>query len=712
MKNRLIQLSIFSLVLLFSVSITADEGMYPLSEISRLDLNSKGLKIDVSEIYNPEGVSLVDAICRVGGGTGEFVSEDGLILTNHHIAFSAVAAASTPEHDYLRDGFVAPERELELPAKNYTCLITEQYRDVTAEVMRAVREGMSPTERSSAIRDTMDVIAAREEAGRENITCDVSEMFPGKSYVLFTYRLIQDVRLVYVPPISIGEFGGDNDNWIWPRHTGDFSFMRAYVAPDGSTAPWSEDNVPFKPKKYIRVAPEGVREGDFVMVLGYPGRTYRHKTSHYVDLYEKKLMPWIVDLFDWMIGTMEETSRGDRARQLKFASTIKSFANVSKNFKGKIQGLRRLELVQDKRKEEERLQNHINSNPELRKKFAATLDDIGSVYDRYSGVLLQELTAGQLRRNGIVRIAGTLLGHLEQQEHTEENAERMRGFLRKQYEGLDVQVQKQFLARFLVEVSRLPENQRFASVGKLPEIQDERQVDREAAELVGEMMEESVLSSIDDLLDAMDESAADLIEDDPVIKLAADLRSVRKEISERRRVRDGELNRLEADLLDAKMNWKKTDFIPDANSTLRLTYGYIRGYAPVDATAYSPITTLRGVVEKYTGEYPYDAPARLLELYNNRKYDRRFEDSVLDEVPVAILYNMDTTGGNSGSPVLNAKGELVGVNFDRAYEATINDYRWSESYSRSIGVDIRYVLFIAKYLGGADFLMDELGVDR
>ncbi|MDT8322762.1 MAG: S46 family peptidase, partial [Bacteroidota bacterium] len=298
MIRRILYSSLIAVTLLVAASLTADEGMYPLSEISRLDLQSKGLEIPVSEIYNPDGVSLVDAICQVGGGTGEFVSPDGLILTNHHIAFAGVTAASTPEHDYLREGFTAFTREEELPAEGYVCRITEDYRDVSDEVLAVVKDFMTPAERSDAIREKMRTLATEEENGRENISCEVSEMFPGKTYVLFTYRIIRDVRLVYVPPLSVGNYGGEVDNWIWPRHTGDFSFLRAYVAPDGSTAAYAEENVPFIPKRHIKVAPEGVSKDDFVFILGYPGRTYRHKTADYIALYEKTILPYLSARYD------------------------------------------------------------------------------------------------------------------------------------------------------------------------------------------------------------------------------------------------------------------------------------------------------------------------------------------------------------------------------------------------------------------------------
>jgi hypothetical protein len=697
-----------SMLMLPALFLHADEGMFPLSEIAKLNLKAKGLKIDTKEIYNPNGISLVQAICDLGGGTGEFVSADGLILTNHHIAFPAVAAASTTEHDYLKNGFTAFTREQEIPAQDYICNICEGYKDVSAEVLSVVTAETPAAERAKAIRDKMNAIAKAEEAGRANISCRVAEMFPGKSYVLFTYRSIKDVRLVYVPPIGVGNFGGENDNWVWPRHTGDFSFLRAYVAPDGSTAAYAKNNVPFKPKRHLKIAPKGVKENDFVMVLGYPGRTYRHKTSHYMRIQEQIQLPYIADWFDLMIKTMDDASRNDRALQLKFATQIKSFANVTKNYRGKLQGLRRLHLVEKKVEQERQLQAFIDKSPDLKTKFGAVLADIAAVYEKYSTVCRQELLMAQINRNRIAGIAQSVLASVGDPKRSPEALANARTTLAGQYDEIHFATELKFLATLLENCASLPADQQFISNAMI--FGTEAAGVKQPVELMlRTVLPNSILASTQRLTGALEAKKEDLM-NDPFIRLAMAMQTVTQSVRDRVRTREGELNRLEALLLDAKMAWQKTAFIPDANSTLRLTYGYVRGYAPADATRYSPFTTLKGIIEKNIGAEPYDAPQELVDLYNSKSYDKAFEDQALKDVPVAMIYNLDTTGGNSGSPVMNARGELVGVNFDRAYEATINDYQWSEDYSRSIAVDIRYVLFIAKYLGKADFLLKELGV--
>lgn len=704
---RLSLLSVFSLF--FVVGLTADEGMYPLSEISRLDLKSKGLKIDAAEIYNPDGVSLVDAICQVGGGTGEFVSVDGLILTNHHIAFSGVTAASTPEHDYLRDGFTAPTRDQEIPAQGYVCRITESYRDVSKEVLGVVTTAMTPAERSDAIQEEMKKLAKAAEADRENISCDVSEMFPGKSYVLFTYRIIRDVRLVYVPPLAVGNFGGEIDNWVWPRHTGDFSFLRAYVAPDGKTAAYAKENVPYKPKRHIKVSPKGVSEGDFVFILGYPGRTYRHKTADYIALYQNVILPYLAGRYDYMIETMEKASDGNRAMELEFADMIKGLANATKNYKGKMQGLRRLGLVDKRRVEEAALQQHIENTPELREKFSKTQAELRAVYAGYETTALQEIIASMMARNQFIALLTAVVKAAEKGDIVGEKATRMQEFIEKQYALIQRETELEFLATLLHDFSKLPAGKQPAAVAALTGGETDR---AKVIMRVQEAFQKSAITTYAGMnVIANWDKTTLAASKDPFVALVRDLAALNDRIIELRKTRDGELKRLEAEFIESKMAWQNKNFIPDANSTLRLTYGYIRGYGPADATTYKPQTTLRGLIEKNTGTEPFDAPARLVELYNTKDYDKSYEDVLLADVPVAMLYNMDTTGGNSGSPVLNANGELVGVNFDRAYEATVNDYEWSEDYSRSIGADIRYVLFVARYLGKADFLLRELGVN-
>lgn len=717
MKKFLVFAILFlGFALLYNAAL-ADEGMWPISEIHKLDLRSKGLEIDPTEIYNPEGISLIDGILKVGGCTGSFVSPEGLILTNHHCAFHATQAASTQEKDYIKNGFLARNRSEEIPAKGYTVRITESYRDVSEEVLSVVTDKMDFAERTKAIEKKIKEIITETEKEHPGKRAEVAEMFIGKTYVLFIYTYLKDIRLVYVPPRAIGEFGGEIDNWMWPRHTGDFSFMRAYVAPDGSPAEYSSENVPYHPRKYLKVAPEGVDEEDFVFILGYPGRTYRHRTSHYLAYEEEIRMPYVVDLYQWQISVMEKMGEKDRTVAIKHLSRIKGLSNVMKNYRGKLKGLKRLHLVDKRREQERALQRFIKADAKLKQKYGNLLDEIGKVYQQMRERAEYELVLDYLlRSSNMLRFGYTVYEaalELQKKDIDRESAymnrnfprtkERLRLSLDNYYEPTD----KIFLKEMLMRAAKLPETQRIPAIENIIKDKDpEQAIDH----FIENAYARSKLANEEVLMEALTKSPKAIKKmKDPFIKFAEALYPTYQELKEARRARKGALDKLYAQLIDVKKLFLATEFVPDANGTLRLTFGRIRGYSPADAVYYSPITTLKGVIEKTTGQEPFDTPQKLIDLYKAQDFGR-FKHPKLKSVPVGILYNMDTTGGNSGSPVLNARGEIVGVNFDRAFEATINDYAWSEDYSRSIAVDIRYVLWVTQKFGGAEYLLKEMQV--
>jgi hypothetical protein len=716
MKNKIGFCLLIILLVFLSHSLFPEEGMWPISEIHKLDLRSMGLEIDLKEIYNPEGLSLIYAVVNVGA-TGSFVSPDGLILTNHHVAYGSVQAASTKEKDYIKHGFLARNRSEEIPARGRTARITESYRDVSDEVLSVVKQEMSFAERTKAIEKKMKEMVKKTEEENPGKRAEVAEMFPGKTYVLFIFTYLRDIRLVYVPPRSIGEFGGDVDNWMWPRHTGDFSFMRAYVAPDGSPAEYSTKNVPFHPKKYLKIAPEGVNEEDFVFMLGYPSRTYRHRTSHYLSFEEEIRMPFVVDWYGWQISVMEKMGEDDRGIALKHLSRIKGLSNTMKNYQGKLKGLKRLQLVDKRRDEEIALQEFIEADKERKAKYGDILGRVGKVYEQIHDQAEYELVLDYIRRSvNMIYFGYTVYEaalELQKDDLDRESAYMERNFpmtkrrlelaLRNYYEPTDRVIMKEILMR----AASLPQKHRIPAVdeiikGAAPEKAIDDFIERAFAQ-----------TELDDpkvLMNSLTKSPQQLnMMNDPFIKLAEALYPTYQKLKETQKTRKGALDELYALLIDVKKQFLKKDFIPDANRTLRLTFGRIRGYEPADAVYYSPITTLDGVIEKSTDVEPFDTPQKIFDLYKARNFGR-FEHPGLKSVPVCILYNMDTTGGNSGSPVLNARGELVGINFDRAWEATINDYAWSEKYSRSIAVDIRYVLWVTQKYGGVDYLLKEMNV--
>ncbi len=716
-------LKIFVLIACFGLAAFSfptyapDEGMFPLSELNRAGLKKAGLKISEKDIYNPGQISLVDALVRVSGCTGSFVSPNGLVITNHHCAFSAVQLASTPIHNYLENGFVARSHEQEIEAQGLTIRITESYEDVSDKILSAVAQVKDPVERIELINGKRAELAQEAEREDPTIKAEVSEMFMGKSYVLFRYKTIEDVRLVYVPRQDIGEFGGETDNWVWPRHTGDFSFLRAYVAPDGSSAKYSKDNVPYTPKKYLHVNPKGVDEDDFVFILGYPGRTFRHRPYRYLEYQQQYLLPFTSELYDFENQQLHNAGKTDKAVELALATRIKRNANVMKNYRGKLRGLRNIDLVEEKRQEDEALGQFIASRPDLKATYGTLMQDIDTHYKQVFQDAEKELWFNNLysgiRSMQVAHIIRTFQEAIAQQS--------TRGLQKQLFDYNIATVKKQLDKIYESYHAKVDENigkhlfalaYNFQDENTILTIQQKGFPNSDAAEAyIAETIVHSKLNDKNKLFtDVLNSASSLLAYRDELLALQQKLDEESKKFDGKLTRREGVLNKLMADYVAVKEIYQSKNFIPDANSTLRLTFGRIKGYSPADATYMSPFTSIGGLIEKgNSGSDEFRYPQTIKEAWLAKNFGAYYKKEIND-VPVNILYNMDTTGGNSGSPIMNAYGELVGVNFDRAYEATINDFAWNESYSRSIGVDIRYVLWIADKIDNAQFILKEMGI--
>ena len=688
-------------------SARSDEGMYPISEVGSLGLAKQGLKLSADEIFNADRICLVDGICKVNGCTGSFVSPNGLIITNHHCAYRAIQSSSTTGNDYLRDGFQAKSLADEIPAQGYTVRITESFRDISDQVLSAATPEMSYTERTKAIEQRQKELEQAAEKENPGQRAEVAEMFAGKTYVLFLYTYIKDVRLAFAPPASVGNFGGEVDNWEWPRHTGDFSFMRAYVAPDGSTAEYSEENVPYRPKRFIQVEPKGVDEGDYVMLIGYPGRTARHKTASFLNYEQNVRLPYVVDLYQWQIEQMQLAGKEDRAIALKHSSRMKGLANVEKRSRGQLKGLVRKNIVATRAAAESELQAFIDSDDDRRSKYSTLLEDIAAVYAEMEANQ-HELDIENLRSaSRLLYFAFTLYdsaverqkADLERESpYMDRNIDLIRGRLLLAVKDYHAPTDRIILKEMLTRIR--------AAGDKTKDIAEYLPAEQSISDLYAK----TSLGDAEFIQSCFEKTPKQLAAlNDPAIATIIRLYPKYLELREHSKSREGKLDQLYGDLVTIKQEFLKQKFVPDANATLRLTYGHVKGYSPEDAVYKSPITTLAGAVAKATGVEPFVMPQSIIAKHKQRDFGQ-FMHPKLNDIPTAILYDTDTTGGNSGSPILNGEGRLVGVNFDRAFEATINDFAWNESYSRSIGVDIRYALWLTGNVFGADHLLKEMDV--
>jgi len=693
-----------------------DEGMFPISELSNIGLKKRGIELSADEIFNPTAKSLVDGICRVNGCTGSLISSDGLVITNHHCAFDAIQKASTPQRDLLANGFIARNRTEEVPAPGYTVRITESYSDVSDQVLSVTTEQMTAVERTKAIDKRKKELELQAEQDNPGMRAEVAEMFVGKTYVLFLYTNLKDVRLVFAPPISVGAFGGELDNWEWPRHTGDFSFMRAYTAPDGKPAEYSPENIPYRPKRPLQVQAKGIDEGDTVFLLGYPGRTVRNRTESFVKYEGNIRLPLIVELYSWQISEMEKAGAKDRSVAIKHATRIKSLANVEKRSRGQLIGIQRAKIQQQRADRETKLKTFIASDLNKYGKYASVLDQIDEVYAEMSKKGKLEIYLRELR-TAPRALAIAFAIYDAAVERAKPDIEREAPYMDRNFALTTQQIKldvgdwdratdAKMLQGMLERLESTEGVQDIEPVARV--LTSKEPLDK----LTKAVMDNTKLGDLEFVTQCLSKSPQDLKAlGDPALNWIIDLYPIYVKQREKDKDREGKLSQLYGSLIEIQRLAEASEFIPDANATLRLTVGKVEAYSPVDAIVKTPITTLKGLLEKTTGQEPYITPDEVLKAASESRYGG-LEHPRLKTVPVAFLYSTDTTGGNSGSPVLNAKGELVGVNFDRAFEATINDFAWNQRYSRSIGVDIRYVLWITGEVFGAKHIVDEMTKNR
>lgn len=702
------------LVLGFILQLHAQEGMWLLSQINQLDLNKKGLQIAVSDVYSKDKSSISDAIVQLGGGTASFVSKDGLLITNHHVAFTALQRASSVNSDFLINGFLATKRSDEIKAPGYRARFLTEMKDVTAEILDAAKGITDPTVKNKKINEKIAKMTEAITKDKDDIDASVAEMYNGKQYILFVHKVFKDIRIVYAPPSSIGNYGGETDNWMWPRHTGDFSFLRVYCSPDGSGKEYAADNVPYHPKVWLKVAKDFLKDGDFNFIIGYPGQTTRYRSSTSVYWNEHYNYPFAIKNFQEIIDLCDQLTKDNHEGQLKVASLKKGLANAMKNYQGKVDGMKKTHYYVKKLEFEKEFVKWANSKAETKAKYA---DILLKEKEEYK---VLESTKDRDEVFGILQgLSGTPLSVAQQiiyiaQQREKPDSERDPGFSEKvvdqniegleyAYENYFEPVDKALMVRTLKRSEILPLNHRITGLENVFN-NDSKSVEQ----FVDEAFKSTKLTDLNYTKTLFKKSTKELQAlNDPFIKMAFSIDPMATEIQKTNNKFGNNVTELRKVYLDGLFEWKGTRMYPDANGTKRLTWGKVKGYRPADAVWYYPFTTLEGVVDKNTGVEPFDAPATLVDLYNKKDFGR-WANPAMKDVPVAWLNQCDITGGNSGSPVLNAKGEICGVAFDGNYEALISDWQYDYKLQRCIAVDIHYVLFITEKVGKAGFLLDEM----
>jgi len=674
-----------------------DEGMFTPDKIATLPLLQKGLKIKPTDIYNPKTGGLSEAVVRLDTGcTGEFVSPNGLILTNHHCGFDALVAASSVGNDYGTEGYKADSIKDELSAKGFSISIPVRVEDVTNKIT-AGTENLSGDARDKAISDN---IAKLEAAEKGKIT--------GYFYYLYENKQITDIRIVYAPHRDIGFFGGDPDNFEWSRHTGDFTFLRAYVAPDGKSATYSPNNVPFKPRKFLTISLNGVKENEFVMVMGNPGGTTRYRESQSVNYSQQVNSTFLYDYLTAWIKSLENLTATDEAKRIALQGDIANLANTQKLYQGGIFAMRRADIFSQKKAEEIKFTTWVNATPARKSIYGNLLADISRVSAEYYQTDIRDRlvrTFPNLANTGSFK---QLVDAIVAVSQGKALTDPKKGEINQVFAGREPMIEKDLLKFFFRKAAELPAEQKFQPVEALfAGLKDNAR--REAEDKTAEMLINNPdWNSAEKVIGIYSMSLNDLKEKYPkVVDFALAHAKEQSAIAARTAKFNGEINNLRLLYMRGISEMKGITPYPDANFTQRFTYGNVKGYAPREAVQYTPFTTLKGVIEKDTGVFPFIVSSKLKELQRNKDFGRF---GVGDSVPVNFLSTTDIIGGNSGSPILNGFGEQVGLVFDGNYEGLGNDIFFSPAYGRTISVDIRYVLFVTEKVGGAGWILNEMKI--
>lgn len=681
----------------------ADEGMWipMLLQRNEAAMQKAGMHISAKDIYDINNASLKDAVLLFGGGcTGEFVSHEGLVLTNHHCGYSYIVKHSTVEHDYLTNGFWAMTREQEIPCPGLTVTRLVYMQDVTKEVLDGVTEGMSEGDRETTIENNIKAVSAKATEGT-HYKAVIKPFYYGNQYFMYVNEVFTDVRLVGAPPSNIGKFGGDTDNWMWPRHTGDFSMFRVYVDGNNKPAAYSKDNVPYRPLKHLEISLKGVDEGDFTFVFGYPGTTRRYVTHDYVDLAANQQNPVRIALRTIRLDHYNAAMRQSAAQRLKYASRVAGIANGWKKWQGESLGIERLHGVEQKMEQEEQFRQWAKDKPQYRD----VLDSMEANYAQLREVSLEWTYFNEAVMASDFMQRAYRLFRIQRNSDTA-LVTSMRADSEKYFEDFDQHSpvdEAIFVETFLYMWEH----------GYAPYMNLKHSTDAELETTLHKVYAKSILNNpkkLEKVLTMKREKMIHAIGTDPAVQIFSQAYNYCYGGDKRQRhsTANDNIQRLMRTYIKGMMEqYPDSNFFPDANLTLRVAYGHVEGFKPKDATYYTAYSTIDGIMEKENPDvYDYRVEPRLKELWQKKDYGHYATKK--GELPVAFIATNHTTGGNSGSPVLNADGQLVGINFDRCWEGTMSDLLFDPAYCRNISLDIRYCLFIIDKYAGARHLVDEM----
>ena len=701
------------LILLVLPAFAQQGGMWIPSLLkggNEKEMKALGMKISADDIYSVNNSSLKDAVPHFDGGcTAEMISPKGLLLTNHHCGYDNIQSHSTVEHDYLTDGFWAYKMEDELPNKDLTVTFIIKIEDVTAKIFEGVLNLPSESDKQKKIQQNIAALSKSfpKEAWQEAM---IRAFYDGNQYVLFVTETFKDVRLVGAPPSSIGKFGSDTDNWVWPRHTGDFSLFRIYADQNNRPAEYSNDNVPYKPKHFFPVSAKGIQENDFTMVMGYPGRTQEYLPSFAVAQIVNDLNPAKIEIRDAALKIQDGFMRKDNAIIIQYASKYAGVANYWKKWIGETKGLKKSNAVAIKKDFEKKFQERVNKAGK-QAEYGTVLADFDKNYSEIKELAIARdyFTEVVLRNSEILSFAYRLY-QLEQvyntkgeQSFNDRKNNLISGFesIYKDYSAqVDEKVFEQLIGLYATKSPKqfLPESVQNIN----PTL---------SAKLIFDNSKLTNYNGLKELLNGDAKAVLEKLNQDPaykLVKIIAD--SYLKNVAPKFDEINLKNSALQRTYMKGILEFFPNDRIfPDANSTLRVTYGKVKGYKPSDAVIYEPISYLDGVMEKYVpGDYEFDVPKKLIDLYNAKDFGKYADKN--GKMPLAFIATNHTTGGNSGSPALDATGNLIGLNFDRVWEGTMSDIYYSPEICRNIMVDTRYILFVIDKFAGAKNLIEEITI--